>query len=1350
MNLCKLLLISSFYAFFASAVKAQELSFNHLTTANGLSSNTIMSMYQDERGYLWIGTRNGVNLYNGKEFKIYKYEKNEPNSLHYNDVTCVTGDKNGKVYFMTSKGVSAFDIQEERFTTLTLQNMSGMYYHKHLYISVNHSIYQYNGKKFILYYQLPDQKAIISHLYMQNDSILIGTDNKGLYILDENKKLTHPIQQSKVCDLFGDRSGRYWIPTWEQGVYMIENKNITNFRSQENAPSTLSSDFTHKCCEDKQGNIWIGTFNGLNRYNSDTRSFTRYTNCNKDKGLSHLSIWSLLCDQQGTLWIGSYFGGINYFNPDNLIFQEYSTALNGQQGLSSSIIGKMLEDKNHNLWICTDGGGLNKYNPQIKTFTWYKSNKNANSLSHNNVKAIYYDPNSDVLWIGTHFGGLNKLDLKTEHFTHYLSKEGDPESLPSNIVRDIIPYQNQLILATYNGICLFDPATGKSKQLLKDAHLPFQIHAASGLLIDHQGTLWIAGNEQSICSYNFSTQKLKKYKHNHAIENSISSNTVSSIFEDSQKRLWFCTSENGLDLYHPDTDSFENFDKRKHGLASNVIYNICELLPDKLLLTTDAGFSIFNYKNKNFENYNKDNGFPLTSISENALYKTSGGDIFIGGVDGLVSFQEKNIHTAPRSYKIHPYRLIVNGQEIGVGDESKILEQSLTNVGEITLKPHQSIFSIEYAITDYVSFHKDSIVYRLEGFSNTWTSTRGQATITYTNLGPGTYTLVVKANDNESLVPESRLIIHVLPPFYRTVWAYLVYIIGIIGLAYILARTYNNRIKLQESLKYEKQHAEDIEKLNQIKLRFFTNISHEFRTPLTLIVGQIEMLLQIRSFIPDVYNKILGIYKSSLQLRELITELLDFRKQEQGYMTVKVSEHNLVDFAYESYLLFQEYATQQHISLKFRKSDSNIPIWYDAKQMQKVMNNLIFNAIKHTKEGGKVSVAIWKAHREVVIAVSDNGVGIAPKDIDKIFNRFYQTEQMDSLSYIGTGIGLSLTKGIIELHHGTIEVESEPGKETTFIVRLKMGNEHFSPEQICKQKEECQVQKTNSQSLAEIEVLTLEEQVIIDPELFKSKETKILIIEDNVSLCDMLTKIFETYYHVITASNGREGWEKVQSESPHIVLSDVVMPEMSGTELCKLIKGTMETCHIPVVLLTARTAIEYNMEGLRLGADDYITKPFNINILISRCNNLVNNRIMLQERFSKLPQSTPQILATNPLDKELLDKAMKIIEEHMDDVDFNVDVLAREMMMARTKLFIKLKAIVGQTPADFIMTIRLKRAAILLKEHPELNISEISDRFGFSSPRQFSKSFKEMYQVVPLAYRKGETMDTISPNHTDE
>lgn len=1323
------------YLFLLSALKctAQEISFNHLTTNDGLSNNSVMAIYQDEKGFMWFGTRNGVNLYNGNRFITYKFSKNEPNSLIDNKVLHITGNGKDEIYIISAQGLSALNTTQNQFRTLLQGTTGTMYYHKQLYISQKNKLHRYENNHFVPFYELKDYpSANISALYIEDEYTWIGTEEHGLFRLNTKQELVHLLPQGNITNIFKDSKGIIWIGTWEQGVYLINGPSISNFKHTENDPTSISSNFARNFCEDKEGNIWIGTFNGLNKFNDSNKTFTHYQKQETDKSLTNSSIWSLLCDRQGTIWAGTFFGGVNYFNPKSQVYRHFQAAKTENDGLSAPIVGCITEDSLHNVWIGTEGGGITKYNPQTNTFQWYKHSNNPNSLSHNNVKTIYYDHPNKILWIGTHMGGLNKLDIRSNKFTYYHTNS-DKNPLPSNIIREIIPYKDNLLLATHKGICLFNPQTEKAALLFQDS----PISGTVSVHVDYQGTLWISGNGEGVYAYRNDTKTTENYKHNHALEHSISSNHIGRIYEDSQKRLWFCTSESGVDLYKHETNDFENFDEQKNGLGSNCVYDVCELSPNKILFTTDIGFSILDYPSRKFTNYTKENGIPLSAINERSVFKASSGDIYIGGMDGMISFREEHINYVPKSYQIYPFSLSVNGQAVRVNDDNGILQHTLADSPQITLKADQSMFSIEYAISNYIPSNRDDLEYFLKGFSKNWTSLYGQHTITYTNLNPGKYTLIVRAGNNQ-LIPESHLGIEILPPFYRTVWAYLLYTLCIGIILYFIIRTYKNRIKLQESLRYEQKHAEDIEQLNQTKLRFFTNISHEFRTPLTLIIGQMEMLLQARSFAPSIYNRILGVYKNCLQMRELITELLDFRKQEQGYMTIKASEHNLVDFVYESYLLFQGYAAQQQILFKFNKTQDVIPVWYDKKQLQKVMNNLISNAFKHSKEGGKITVSVRKGNKEVVIEVTDNGSGIAQKDLNKIFDRFYQTEQSTSSSYMGTGIGLALTKGIIELHHGSIEVYSEPGEGATFSVHLKTGKEHFKPEQISESEEDSPIEGNLLPDFTQ-NLLSEQETLSSDSYAGKKQDIKIVIVEDNESLREMLAGIFAPFYQVFTACDGEEGWEKVQSEHPHLILSDVVMPKMSGTDLCKLVKENLETCHIPVVLLTARTSIEHSMEGLRLGADDYITKPFNVNILLSRCNNLINNRIMLQEKFSKHPQETPQIIATNPMDKEFIDKAMKIIDQHIDNMEFNVDMLAREIGIARSKLFTKLKDITGKTPYDFIVTIRLKRAAILLKEHPELNVSEISDKLGFSSPRQFSKSFKEKYQVVPQAYRKGES-----------
>ena len=628
------------YIFLLSALKctAQEISFNHLTTNDGLSNNSVMAIYQDGKGFMWFGTRNGVNLYNGNRFITYKFSKNNPNSLIDNKVLHITGDGKDEIYIITAQGISAFNTARNQFKTLLQGTTGTMCYHKQLYISQKNKIYRYENKRFVPFYELKDSPSVnINALYIEDEYTWIGTEEHGLFRLDNKQEAVHLLPQGNITNIFKDSTGKVWIGTWEQGVYIINGASISNFKHNENDPTSISSNFARNFCEDKDGNIWIGTFNGLNKFNASNNTFTHYQKQETDKSLTNSSIWSLLCDRQGTIWAGTYFGGVNYFNPKSQIYRHFQAAKTENNGLSAPIVGCITEDSLHNVWIGTEGGGITKYNPQTNTFQWYKHSSNPNSLSHNNVKTIYYDHPNKILWIGTHMGGLNKLDLRSNKFTRYHTNS-DKGSLPSNIIREIVPYKDNLLLATHKGVCQFNPKTEKAVLLFQDS----PISGTVSVHVDYQGTLWISGNGEGVYAYRDDTKKTENYKHNHALEHSISSNHIGRIYEDSQKRLWFCTSESGVDLYKHETNDFENFDEQKNGLGSNCVYDVCELSPNKILFTTDIGFSILDYPSRKFTNYTKENGLPLSAINERSVFKASNGDIYIGGTDGMISFREEH------------------------------------------------------------------------------------------------------------------------------------------------------------------------------------------------------------------------------------------------------------------------------------------------------------------------------------------------------------------------------------------------------------------------------------------------------------------------------------------------------------------------------------------------------------------------------------------------------------------------------------------------------------------------------------------------------------------------------------
>ena len=810
---------------------------------------------------------------------------------------------------------------------------------------------------------------------------------------------------------------------------------------------------------------------------------------------------------------------------------------------------------------------------------------------------------------------------------------------------------------------------------------------------------------------------------------------VVHIFEDSRGSVFFCTIGSGIYEYQEGEQSFKSYSTSNQCLPSDYCYYICESVEDhRLFILHGKGLSIFNREKGEVENtYHL---FNQTYSQGSALYLDKNGTLFISGTNGLALFQKQSLYALPSKNLLNFDKLFIFNEEICPNDQSGILTDILAKTSDIYLSYKQNNITVEFASFNYNNDRNCLFEYRLEGFDKAWTQTTG-TTITYTNLPPGEYILRARPlAGKENLDEEVHLNIHVSAPFYATVWAYFFYLLCLLGVMIAFIRFKTRQAALKSSLEFERKEKERIEELNQVKLRFFTNISHEFRTPLTLILGQIEVLMQM-DLGTTIYNRILRIYKNAWHMRNLISELLDFRKQEQGYLKLKVEEQNLVTFTRQIYMCFYEYAQKKEITYRFDNVEETISVWFDSKQLQKVIFNLLSNAFKYTPNKGSIRVEVRMLASQAIVSVCDTGVGIPEEHISKIFERFYQTDNSSSFT-LGTGIGLALAKGIMNMHHGKIDVESTVGKGTKFTLSLPLGNRHFSDEEMAT------VESRESVIISEaVPMLPFEQIMDVEEEKTKVQENIkeedkpiILLVDDNEELLSMLEDLFLPIYKVYIAHDGREGLEMARQIQPDLIISDVMMPEMSGKELCYKIKTNVELSHISVVLLTAQTSVEYVVEGLMFGADDYVTKPFNVKVLIARCNNLIKNKKRLIAHYAgKTITESPVTEAINERDKELLAKCVNIIKENFENPAFDVTALASELCVGRSKLYMQFKQMTGLTPNEFILKIKLDEAMSLLKNHPELNISEISIRLGFSSPRYFSKSFKAFFGVAPQTVR---------------
>lgn len=1308
--------------------------FRSLDASDGLSNNSINALYQDYRGFMWIGTQNGLNLYNGNEVKLYQYDKYNPEASIPNNIRQIEGSRGGdEFYVSTNKGVITYNFAEDNFSVVCDRRADNIYFGDMLYLAFRNEICRYADGEIKKVCSLPE--TIVTCMHVHNDSLMIGTYNKGLFLYNmSDRKFSRIIDHGYIYDIFLDSRGDYWITDYRGGgLYRMRGTEMEHYTCSPQKGS-ISHDITHYCCEDMNGDIWIGTFAGLNKFDHKTGQFTAYFKEDKFNSFNETSIWELYCDMQGTIWVCTTFNGLVYFNPTKQLYQKYEYNSGLSSGLSSPIVGEMTEDAAHNIWMCTEGGGVCRFEPEHGNIRAYMhTSEKGQDRSHLRTKALYYDPGTNVLWVGTHFEGLKKIHLDNGKTVGYRHDDRNPLSLPSNTINDIIPYKDGIILAASDAaVSFFNPSDGTCRPLFDDDEFLKRKYTGR-VFADAAGHLWCVPTGEGLYCYNLEAANGNDYMVSLLVDR-FKDRRVSSLYADSAGRFWICTLEYGLCVYDFTTDTYEEFDTKNAGLGSNVVYEIRELKSGKFIITTDSGFSIFDFDAREVVNYHVTSEIPLNSVSRNSLYVAENGQVFIGGTDGFITFHESDLLNSSHDFDVFISKLYINGDEVRPADKYKAYEGDITSAKSITLRSGCETFALQFAVTDYLPYGKDELEYRLTGLEEQWRKVRGN-TVSYSRLAPGAYTFQIRSKHMfENSAPHCSVQIIVRPPFYRSVYAYILYIVLLAAAIWLITHWYKRRVAMREALKYEKRHAEEIEEMAQNKLRFFTEVSHEFRTPLSIILGQIEVLMQRQDTGKTMYNSLFKMYKNCFHLKELVTELLDFRKQEQGYMTVKAHRQDLVAFLRNNFQMFNTIAAKKKISYKFRNREESIELWFDERLMWKVMNNLISNAFKHTPDKGEIKVLVYVENAEAVIEVLDNGEGIPEESLAHVFDRFYRVDrkQTDNRE-IGSGVGLALTKAIVDMHHGTISVTSKQGIQTMFTLRLKLGDSHFTEEE---KRGERQGNEVYTGSVWSGSLHQEMEEADRDDTAVDEGQVQMLVVEDSAELRETLSSLFKPYYYVTTAKDGNEALAMIKEHKPDIVVTDVMMPGISGYELCRAIKR--EAGDIPTVLLTAKNDEEAQIEAFKSGADDFVEKPFYPHVLFLRCKRLLKHR-HAAEAQAKLQQTTMPAAPEMPYnlkEKAFVDKVSALVFERMENSDFDVDELVHEIGMSRTKFFNKLKEITGQTPSEFIKEIRLNEAARLLKENPFLNISEIGDKVGFNSTQYFRKCFKEKYHLTPFEYRE--------------
>lgn len=1366
--------------------QTKKLRFDHITTENGLSDNYVTHIFQDKKGFIWISTQDGINRFDGYTFKHYKHIPGNINSLSDYAVNHIFEDSKGIFWISTRDGLNKFNPTTETFVhykmdkddpnSLSAKRLYGCVEDKNgnIWIATGKGLNRFDQSKgtFEKYTNIPgDSKSIsdnvIATLFSDSKGNLwIGSTNGlNLYdfksstfksFLNEDGKPNTP-STNMITALYEDSKGFLWIGTKgglvkliSVGANSIETKIYTH--SPEDKYS-ISSNLITEIDEDSKGKLWIGTLGGgLNIFDPSSEKFESIRHSSNDKtGLSSDIFFALLVDNYDNVWVGNTTAGIDKYSPTSERFQYYQLAI-GESEPGSNSVTSILISRDGKLWLGTENEGVKVYANKIPVgenllFNLKASGKINFSLSGNSITSIFED-DEGMIWIGIAYYGLNKFNPVTNQVEIFKNDPDNTNSVSDDYIQTIYQDKEGIIwIGTgRNGLNRFDKKTNRYKHFRGNLDDPANNKFLSStevisIVEDHNGYLWLGTTTGGLNRFDRKSETFQHFLHIHEDGKSISSNRVVCMYLDSKQRLWIGTYNGGLNLFDEKNNSFIHF-MEKDGLPDNTIQSITEDEEGMLWLGTTNGISRFDPENRTFKNFDVSDGIQGKEFNpKSSLRDFVSGTLYFGGTNGLNIYSPGSIQEKknPPSIILTEFKLF--DKAVSPIGESPLLKSS-PYADEINLNYDENIISFSFSALDFTSSSKNQYAYKLEGFNDDWIYSGSIRDVTYTNLSPGDYVFMVKGSNSDGIWNETGISVRVVvnPPFYRTWWAYTIYVLLALTGLIVIRRYEMNRLRLKNELKQKQFEANKLQEVDQIKSRFFANISHEFRTPLTIILGSLEKL---RNKSTDNSNEkeYHLVKKHSSRLLQLINQLLELSKIESGNIKISTAENDIVKFTKRITASFSSLAYQKNLQLKFNGEDVDVSnntnlilVYFDKKKLETVFYNLLSNAIKFTPKDGIISVSTSEENGLATVKFENTGIEIPADKLSKIFDRFYQVDDSGTRNYEGTGIGLSLVKEFIELHKGRIEVESKNNK-TSFTIYLKKGKDHLSKDEIVEEvKDESQSVRTVTDTEHKIPA----SDIISETETKETNRTIVLIIEDNEDLREMIKESIQGEYHIIVAENGIKGLETAEEKIPDLIISDIMMPEMNGYQLCSKIKTNEKTNHIPVILLTAKASTEDKLEGLETGADDYLIKPFNEDELKIRVRNLITIRRQMREKYQSQMLVKPAEVVVPSSQKIFVDKLVSIIEKNIDNEEFSVEMLCDEIGMSRTQLHRKVKAVTNQSASEFIRNFRLQKAAELLKQDAG-NIAEISYQVGFGSQAYFTKVFQEIYKTTPLDYKKQHT-----------
>lgn len=1343
------------------------------SSLDGLSGTTLYGFFQDSKGYLWIPTYSGLNRFDGYNFKVYQQILADSTTLNSTDTNVVFEDSSGNLWIGTNYGLNQYSYKHDNFKRihffvknkefpLTVRSILEDK-NQFIWLITTNGLIKFNPKdgKYDFYNHQFNSDGIPSYskynqaIIDSKGNLMIGTEDFGVLVFDVKRSKFQSLQEyTGISYQFPDRtvlvvhqnkSGQIIFGTQRAGLVMYE-PSLGKFKQvpYSNNPSNLLNGGIYSIITDRRGVIWVGTErNGLKIYNPDRNELTdanHFIDKLPDKNKAKFYCYE---DRSGDLWFGIQFRGIYHKISSAKLFHSIGNSKIPSLKLSHFIVKSILLDSKGNLWVGTDGGGLNVLYKGAKEFVIFTNSGSAITLMDKAIIKLYEDRRGWI-WIGTYLEGLYCYQGSGKVLKNYNMPGSDKERW-NNYIFDITEDTKGNLWIGTNGGGLF--YMDVEHEIIASASSPTVAGKTQTIgrfinvvKFNTDSTLWV-GTYNGLFAWNKKKDKFRAFTMG---ARDLASDVIFTLAKDKFDNIWIGTLS-GLYSFNPETNVWENY-TTVNGICGNTIMAIEADDKNNLWISTTVGISKFNLQTKIFQNYYEYDGLPCNEYRPDASLKDKKGNIYFGGVDGLVYFHPDSIQDDPEKPNLIFTSFKIFNQEVKNEpfNPKSILHNHINQTDTIILNYSQKSFTLEFAAINFTVPEKIKYAVQLKGFSEDWDyKDFKQRYATYTNLDPGTYLLNIKSTNLDGVwIDQPRqLCLIIKPPFWITWWAFLIYLAVFLLAIYYGRKISLSRISMKNQLHLEQMEGDKQKEMSQAKMQFFTNISHDIRTPLTMIVAPLERL--VNSTLDETQKKLVNyIYRNTKRLERIVNQLLELHKIENVQLKLQTHKIDLVRFLEEITHLFEETANDQKIHLSFEPTCEELMVWIDPDKMDKVMFNLISNAIKFTPADGLITISLITDREQstnnsdsgsFIISVSDTGSGMSQAHQDRIFERFYQIENKEMGINIGTGIGLHLAKELVEIQHGTITIKSSEEAGSTFLIHLPLGNKHLSAEEMIPEKQFPEIyshQKTTS--IIQSDKLEFNQEV---NEFTDETQMLVLLIEDDSDILNYLEDELSSDYQIIKANNGTDGWKMAFERIPNLIISDIMMPGIDGLQLCKKIKTTIETSHIPVILLSAKTSVEQEIEGLEIGADDYVHKPFNSSLLKVKVGKIIESREKLKQYFSSSTSFVAKEMTVTSADEKFLQKAIDFVKDNLSDNELNIEKMGKFLNISRVHLYRKLKAITNQNPTEFIRTIRLKQAAYLLSMG-KLNVSEIAYMVGFNSHQYFTNSFQKYFNMSPTEYSK--------------